>query len=715
MKNGKCKMQKESHQHGMPWATWCIVVAAALCPGGLTQLAAAEMVTAALNGLEIALDGKTGSVLRLAHAGPGLLLEATASQAGIVEVGQPLDSPFALRRAPRFSSGAKVAKGDGRIEIHWERLAAAEAKPQAEGTVSSVVTLQAAPDGRSVELRATVENRSARAISQVLFPDLVGLVPQGDPARTELRSGGVVLKPFTSLTPCPLDPMVASPHVSLFSAAGVYSPMIIRWLDLGTLRGGLSLHGRQWGLDPTMTVMLQLVQPDKRLRVMVASNVTVPPGGKWASPAYWLTPHQAGWAKGIEPYRDWVQQHLNRVVPLPEHVRRGLGFRTVWLSRNYPADPQDANFTFADLPGLAQESKEHGLDQLVLWGVHEYFLLPLPPFHKHLGGDEGMVRAVAECRELGVDVAPFISVCNAREKTAARYGLKVVGNYGWTYHPEFVPRFNPPYAGLMRCVQISTRHPIWQREVLDSCKRLVDMGVPSLSWDQYFIEPPEPNVLSLTRQIRKHSRQRDPQSTFSAEEINAMDVSCDYLDFTWNWDMARDCQPATSVFPSPRINWNIDTSALEAKTAFVQNRYLNVQPRKPDGTNGSDRIASHPELSRALKQCAKLRAQFLPYFVDGTLVGDCVLGEPCPDAAVGTYILKDRLLAIVLNTGPRRAIALNGDLGPWMPPGTGGYEIRCFDGAGGLVRTVASAQASVRLVTDPLEPLDFTVFEIVGR
>jgi hypothetical protein len=116
-----------------------------------------------------------------------------------------------------------------------------------------------------------------------------------------------------------------------------------------------------------------------------------------------------------------------------------------------------------------------------------------------------------------------------------------------------------------------------------------------------------------------------------------------------------------------------------------------------------------------LKQCAKLRAQFLPYFVDGTLVGDCVLGEPCPDAAVGTYILKDRLLAIVLNTGPRRAIALNGDLGPWMPPGTGGYEIRCFDGAGGLVRTVASAQASVRLVTDPLEPLDFTVFEIVGR
>jgi len=277
----------------------------------------------------------------------------------------------------------------------------------------------------------------------------------------------------------------------------------------------------------------------------------------------------------------------------------------------------------------------------------------------------------------------------------------------------------------------------------------VDMGVPSLSWDQYFIEPPEPNVLSLTRQIREHSRRRDPQSTFSAEEINAMDVSCDYLDFTWNWDMARDCQPATSVFPSPRINWNIDTSVLETKTAFVQNRYLNVQPRKPDGTNGSDRIASHPELSRALKQCAKLRGQFLPYFVEGTLVGDCVLVEPCPDAVVGAYALRGvggagvspvlrpghgqdaratqpaaggkstplvpSILVIVLNIGPRRAIELNCDLGPWMPPGAGGYEVRCLDGAGGLVRAAASAQASVRLITDPLEPLGIALFEVVRR
>ena len=185
---------------------------------------------------------------------------------------------------------------------------------------------------------------------------------------------------------------------------------------------------------------------------------------------------------------------------MPEHVRRGLGFRSLWFSRCYPADPQNADWTFRDLAPLAEESKEHGLDEMVLWSCQESFLLPLPCFHQHLGGDAGLVRAAAECRKRGVNLAPFISVCNAKEKTAARYGLKAVAT-GWTYHPEFIPRFNPPYANAYACAQIDTRHPVWRREVLDSCKRLVDMGLPSICWDEFIIEPPEPNLLTLTRRF----------------------------------------------------------------------------------------------------------------------------------------------------------------------------------------------------------------------
>ena len=325
--------------------------------------------------------------------------------------------------------------------------------------------------------------------------------------------------PFADLRPSPPEPLEGNPGVAAFAAHGLYSEMIVRWIDYGSLRGGMSLFARQWGVQPPMVMMLHLWKTNHKLRMVFPQAVTIAAGKQWDSGEYWLTPHAAGWAKGIEPYRAWVRQNIKRVVPLPEHVRRGLGFRTVWLSRNYPDDPQDANFTFADLPKLAKEAKENGLDEMVVWGPAEGFLLPLPPFFKHLGGDEGFVRAVAECKKLGVNLVPFISVFNAKEKTAARYGLKAVGNEGWTYHPEFIPRFTPPYAGAYRSVQINSHNPIWQREVLASCRQLVDMGIPSLSWDQYFIEPPEPNVLTLTRQIRAYSRQRDPQSTFSAEEV----------------------------------------------------------------------------------------------------------------------------------------------------------------------------------------------------
>ena len=392
------------------------------------------------------------------------------------------------------------------------------------------------------------------------------------------------------------------------------------------------------------------------------------------------------------------------------------GFRTVWLSRNYPEDPEDANWTFADLPKLAKEAKEHGLEEMVLWGAHEYFLLPLPAFHKHLGGDEGLVRAVAECKRVGVNVAPFISVCNAKEKTAAKYGLKVAGKGGWTYHPEFIPRFNPPYAGAYRCVQISTRHPVWQQEVLASCRQLVDMGIPSLSWDQYFIEPPEPNLLTLTRQIRAHSRKRDPQSTFSAEELAAIDVSCDYLDYTWNWDMSKDCRATTSVFAAPRVNLNVDASPDEVKSGFALNRYLNIQPRKPDGVNGSDWIARHAELSQALKQCARLRAQFLPYFIDGTLIGECILTEPCPEALVAAYVLSGKVLVIVINTGRSpRAVTLACDPRPWLPSTSGRCEAKCYDGAGALVQTTVGNSTDRRLTTGTLENLGVWLFELLVR
>jgi hypothetical protein len=672
-----------------------------------------QVITATLNGLEIALDAKTGSILGLTYPGPGKMLQATPEAAGILDVACPQQKHPALRRASRFSSGVRISRTTDRVAIHWEDVGASQPSVDPSGRVAAIVTLEAAPDGKSVILGCRIENQSDVPITQVLFPDLIGLAPFGGAGETQFRLAATVTAPFVNLRPSPPDQLVGNPAITTYTSGGYQGPMGGRWMDLGSLAGGFSLFPKRWGLDPPTTVMLHLWETNKRVRLMIPHSVKVARGMHWESGQFVLTPHVSGWAKGIEPYRHWVKQNMKRVVPLPDHVRKGMGFRTIWMCQAEPADPQDPVFMFRDLPTLAQESKEHGLDEMVLWFTHHGFELPLPRFFEHLGGDAKFVKAVAECRKVGVNVAPFISVCIAKEKTMTKYGVKDF-NTNYTYHPEFIPRLNPPYAGRYRGYQLDTRNAVWQAEVRASCKRLVDMGIPSLCWDQYFIQPPEPNLLTVTREIRAHSRQIDPQSTFSAEELHNFEVSADYLDYTWNWGPYRDVQPLVNAFPAPRVNFNVDASPAAVKHSFISNVYMNVQPRKPDSINGSDWIRNHPELSRALKQCAKLRTQFLPYFVDGTPIGDCILPKPCAGAQVCAYVLPDKILVIVLNTGVKAPKQLKFNPAPWLASTSGRYAVKWYDGEGHAIQSTELRQEQATVSTGTLECLGMALFELVA-
>ena len=690
---------------------WLTLLSTRTAAGGDASNAGSVLQTT-LNGTQFVLDRATGGILRMAHPGPGTMLETTAELAGAVEVLYQAEDAKPIRLASRFAHAAQITRQGDQIVIHWRRLEPAGSA--AVGRVSATVTLEPAADGRSVLLACQLENGAGGTVRQVLFPDLQGLLPWAGVERMEFRTGSQLVRPFVDLrAKSPGEGSRPGGRAAAFHSGGVNSrQMIIRWLDLGGLRGGLSMFPRRWGDDPRATVLLERWRTPRKLRLSFSHDVRIAPAGSWSSGRFVLTPHACGWAKGIEPYRDWARDNrAERVCSLPDHVRTGLGFRTVWMCRNQPQDPEDAVWRFRDLPAVAREARDHGLRELVVWKSHPGFELPLPPFYDHLGGAAEFVKAVAQCKKLGVNVVPFISVCQAKEKTAGKYRLKGRGG-AWTYHPELIPRFNPPYATAYACTRVSTRDPVWQDEVLQSCRRLIDMGLPSLCWDQFFIEPPEPNLLTLTRRIRTYARQRDRQSTFSAEELDNLEIASAYLDYTWNWEMNRDLQAVTSTFPAPRINVNIDAAADEVKLYFLRNRFLNVQPRKPDDINGSDSIKNHPALSRALRQCAKLRAQFLSWFVDGTFIGDCILAEPCSEAVVAAYILPEGALILVLNTAVEtRPVTIACDLAPWLPPAAGGYRVQRYDGEGKPAASSTLADGKERMTVGPLEHLGIALLE----
>ena len=115
-----------------------------------------------------------------------------------------------------------------------------------------------------------------------------------------------------------------------------------------------------------------------------------------------------------------------------------------------------------------------------------------------------------------------------------------------------------------------------------------------------------------------------------------------------------------------------------------------------------------PELSRTLKTCAALRRQFLRYFTEGCLVGNCLLTAPSRGVRLAGYVLPDRILAIVLNEGADGELTFAYDLGGWL----NGAKFTCirFDESGRetLARDVP---ASGTLPTGRLKRLEMTVFE----
>jgi len=644
------------------------------------------------------------------------MIETTPDKAGLLDLAYPVSDFQPLRLASRFSKGASFDVQDDRVTVRYERLGGSRSVFEQPGAVAATVTLEAATDGKSIVMSCTVENHSDVTVRQVIFPDLMGLIPFEGPDQTEFRTASFVSKPFRELVPdegrlsqqfC----MNPSCGMAEYKSGGMFSEMWVRWMNVGGLRGGLSLFHKAWGWDPIVPVRLHLDPNEPKLRLLCTHLLTIEPGGKWESGEFVLTPHANGWAKGIEPYAEYARSHLNKEFPMPKHVREGLGFRTIWMSKGFPKDPQDTVWKFEDLPALAEDSLRHGIAEMVMWSYTEGFKLPIPKPSSNLGTEQDLVNGIKRARELGVNVAPFISVLQAGHDTGAKYGLTIPTEGGWPQHPEAIPPFQAPYISLYQSAGVDTNNELWQKEVLESCLHYVNIGIPSLSWDQYWTEP-NMNIIRIMSKVRAEAKKADPESTFSTEELWNMEIDADYIDYTWNWGGFRNCQAFTSVFPSPRISCIVTAAPDVVKMAFLDNLYLNVMPRKTESVNGSDWIYNYPAMSEALKECAALRSQFLEYFTEGRFIGDNLLSESCPNAHVAAYIRPNKALLLLLNRAGKRSVEFKCNLAPWIDSKDGKYIVKGFDSNGKQTQTRHIESASWTDEVSSMEPLGIALFEI---
>jgi hypothetical protein len=712
-----------------PFLLLLVVAIVPLC--AYEQTAPVTEVT--LNGLKISIDNQTGSIVGLEYPGPGQILEAQPERAGLIDMAYPVPEFEALRLASRFSKDVKIEKTDSAVIIRWNKVGASRTWVNLSGSVLATVWIKALPDGQSVSIKCSVDNKSDKAIGQVMFPDLQGLLPVGGSEGTFLRTTGFVRKPFLDIkmTYYPefyaLDdktrPIDTRDTYIYYGGRGLGNgdEMIGRWLDYGSLQGGISLFPKQWAGDEPTRIRVTRLEQDTNVRLMHVHSQTIQPGEHWESPEYVMTPHKHGWAKGIETYKAFIATKVNRLFPVPKHVREGLGFRSVFMSRWYPEDGErDRSFTFSELPELAKEAKENGLDQMVIWHWFRHFILPICDPYFNLGTAADLSKAVKECNKNGVNVSLTLSITSISEPTASEYGLKV-GNYGWTYHPEMMPRFNPPYTKGRATAHANVKDPRWQNDVLSSVKKVYQSYTHSITWDQC-----HNGVEEVWKEFLPLVKNNDPKAAFSGEITHSAERLSDYLDFTWNWESGswyhhgmkeyRDVRAFHDAFPAPRLNYNINRNAQHIKYAFMDNAYVNIMPSKPDGANGTAWIRDYPELGRVLKQCAQVRKQFLQYFVDGRLIGECLLTKPVNGAHINAYVLPDKVLFIIMNTEKKdKKIDFQIDLSPWLSSKTGKYELRTYDQFGKQMRGKKKIGSQWSAKTQKLKHMDFTIFEFLAK
>jgi hypothetical protein len=709
-----------------------------------------KLIQANLNGLEIGIDPGTGGLRHLAHATTGEMLEMEGDRASLLDVAFPVKEFLPLRLATRFSK-ARIERSADALVIVWEQLGPSRTRHATlpAGNVAARIEFRAAPDGRSVILTCQIDNKSSGTIPQVLFPDFQGLLPFAGADLTTLQFANGLVKPFSgparTFDPNPVSwiadvPFWVGQGWHVYQPIGLYAPNAMRWFDLGGHQGGMSMFQKRWGgiAIPKIFTHRSEADPD-RMRLAWENRVTIGPGESWTSDEFWLTPHAGGWAKGIDVFREYVAK-VNPPRQLPTHVRDGVGFMTIMMSLEPESDPEHAVFRFNDLPRVARDAREHGIDEIVPWLWCRFFDMPMV-VDERLGTTDEFVSAVQQCKQLGVNISPFVDVKIVSRDLAKRYGAtedsRGFQGSSLVYHPELIPHIDAYYMepAFVRSApegypdalydltliypdnedaKCNVTNELWQQDAVAAFKEWIDRGVTSFSWDLFHsvVTPggQKSVVVDVAQQVRAMARARDPQSVFSGECTSSVEYDSPVLDYTWNWARSLDSGPVMNVLRTPRQNYNVEDSVLELKQAFCAGLYINIMPRRPDGINGSALISEQPALSAELKKLVELRKQFLPLFTEGLALGDSMLSET-PPCFVRGYQLGNKLLFIALNRAADPGqFTLRCDLSLWHPGEVRSWSEKYYDDQGKLVSQKSLKGAAWTGTTQTLKTLDMAFF-----
>jgi len=497
--------------------------------------------------------------------------------------------------------------------------------------VKAALTLE----GDALLAELTVTNHGPRNVEEVMFPWVrgVGPVPEGRfiwPNFWRRRYDDVFGKDFGG------DHHTWNEWTQKQDAR-YPSHLTSAWCDYGNEEHGLGIEGRHTDFSIMDFEVHKIVEktfdPVRRtLDFVTVHPRRIRPGETYRSSPVRISLHDGDWHAVAGAHREWLETWIQK-PDRPDRFAKAMGWHFYFMKHQ---DGWVRN-TYDDLPKMAGAALEAGCPYLLVFGWQQgghdnhYFYRYVP--NADWGGEEALKRAVAKCREMGVEIMPFYNGTLANVETPEHkdfgHRWEAKTREGHAYYAGDWARHNFDACTRNRAM-LHTEIAFCEEQrayFLETVKRIVqDYGFGNTQLDQIsekmFVDYDEDHVtttpdrvyvdglLALLPEVRRLVREANPEGVVISECLN--EFTGQWCDSSWDWTILFPF-PEPILYTLPWLMASHEIDALEygeANRAFAYKMHLDM---KIDG--GDAPISKYPQFAAHVKALADLRERAADYCV----------------------------------------------------------------------------------------------------
>lgn len=479
------------------------------------------------------------------------------------------------------------------------------------------VTVTFRLDGSHILAHLQVDNHTTEEISEVTFPSLAGLAGTDGGQRAKTVIPSLAQKSVTGGT------------VRFRPGGGVKSyPALLAtsWVNYELGNQGVGIEVRTAPETQATTVSMGGAGGGPLITWEFYPHIASQ--ARWTSPDVLIHVHDSDWHTIAAEHREWQRQQA--APPRSDVFAGSIGFATYRLKR----DDNTVNWTYEEIPKLAEAAKSAGIRKLVIDGWREREGPGNPcPFGEiadpRMGGGARLKTLIAQMQQQGVELVfafhpTLMNMATEQSQTFARRWAVRSRTQGTQLSTSYIfISQDYPYEdiGAHYWAQLDPASPATDY-LLKEAKRLKDeygfrnlflrgVGQPSfLSYNQDTAVAPQKAYAVGYERFLGGLKRLFPEGILMTEGYN--DLVNRWANVGYTWDQSKEGE--VLAWSMPWIPFSNDVEALDyekANSSFARKILINLIVDGGDGT-----VERYAEFAQHLRELQRLKEATAPYYAN---------------------------------------------------------------------------------------------------